>query len=219
MAYGSKFGTINGHTLFECSSWMQKAIRRGLIDDAMYCAVELEMSNYGEYLWRRLKAIASEDIGMANENLPATIGALYESWSDFQGREQKTDRLFLGHAILLLCLSAKSRVVDNFQIVHYATHLEEPREVPEWAFDMHTARGKREGRDVRHFFEVSAQVDRGPMDEPAPTMKAIQRGLDPWEAHARALKEAGHETAPKVVRKKGERQARLSESLEGRDEG
>jgi replication-associated recombination protein RarA len=214
---GSKFGTINGHTLFECSSALQKSIRRGEVDTAMYFAVELDLSNYGEYLWRRLRAIASEDIGMANPALPAMLAGLYESWSDFAAREQKTDRLFLGHAILALCTSPKSRAVDNFQITHYATH-DQVREVPEWAFDMHTHRGKAMGRGVDHFFDSSAQVDRVPVDPVHPVMAQIAQGMDPWERKARELKTAGIETVEKTPRKNRERQDQLRLAATAKEE-
>ncbi len=45
------------------------------MDDACYWAAEL-MEDYPAYLWRRLKVIMSEDIGIAEPNLPATIHAL-----------------------------------------------------------------------------------------------------------------------------------------------
>ena len=209
---GSKFGTVNGHSLFECSSAMQKSVRRGEIDDAMYFAVELDMSGYGEYLWRRLRTIASEDIGLANPHLPATLSALYESWVDFANREQKTDRIFLAHAVLLLCTSAKSRIADNLQIAHYASH--ERREVPDYAYDMHTQKGRQMGRGVEHFFASSTVVDRAVGDAPHPVMEDVQYGRDPWEPEARRLKTTGQETAPKVVRSKAARQAVLAGILD-----
>jgi MgsA AAA+ ATPase C terminal len=205
-----KFGTINGHTLFECSSAMQKCIRRGMPDEAMYFAVELDLSGYGEYCWRRLRTIASEDIGMANPTLPSVLSALYESWAEFAGREQKTDRIFLGHAVLLLATSPKSRAIDNFQIVHYSTH-EVVQEVPDFAFDMHTQRGRQMGRGLEHFYDVSVQVDRGPADGQHRVVALIDRGSDPWEETARRLKTSGVETAEKRPRKKAERQRTLEE--------
>jgi replication-associated recombination protein RarA len=45
---------------------MQKCIRRGLERDALFWATELDRSNFGEYVWKRLRIIASEDIGIAD---------------------------------------------------------------------------------------------------------------------------------------------------------
>jgi replication-associated recombination protein RarA len=212
-----KFGTINGHTLFECSSAMQKCIRRGMVDEAMYFAVELDLSGYGEYCWRRLKAIASEDIGLANPTLPSVLGALYDSWADFAAREQKTDRLFLGHAVLLLATSPKSRAIDNFQIVHYSTH-DQVQEVPDFAFDMHTQKGKAMGRGMEHFYTESIRVDHVPTDPPHRLEMLIDRGQDPWQEKARRLKTSGIVSVDKQPRKKTERQRTLEENIRGEEE-
>ena len=39
--------TVRAHDAAEVVSWLQKAIRRGLEEDAVYCAVELERSGIG----------------------------------------------------------------------------------------------------------------------------------------------------------------------------
>src|ERR1035437_11129569 len=72
--------TRNGYDFGEVTSAMQKSIRRGDEDGALYWAVELDLSNYGEYVWKRLRIITSEDISIAAPMLPAVIHALYENW-------------------------------------------------------------------------------------------------------------------------------------------
>ena len=59
MAY--KLMTENKYSLLDCASSLQKTIRRGLEEEAMFWAAELE-TRFHDYLWVRLTAIAHEDI-------------------------------------------------------------------------------------------------------------------------------------------------------------
>jgi len=198
MAYGSKFGTINGHSLFECTSALQKSIRRGLVPDALYWAVELDLSHYGDYLWGRLLTITSEDVGLAWPEGPAQIAALYAAWQKFAKTEKDNDRLFLVHAILLLCSAPKSRVVDNALICEYTTHTDNKREVPDYAFDMHTQKGKSMGRGVDHFYDEGAMIDRTPASmTPHELVRDIDNGHDRYESLARILRLQGRKPPKK----------------------
>src|SRR5690606_7436177 len=113
MAYQSM--TKQGHQLFEVASALQKSIRRGLEEEAMYWAVELFNSGFGEYLWKRLRIITSEDVGLAEPMMPATIEALYRAYVDQAKKKDEKhapERLYVTHAVLLLCRAQKSRLVD-----------------------------------------------------------------------------------------------------------
>lgn len=212
-----RLGTLNGYSLFEVTSWMQKAIRRGRIEDACWCAVELDISSYGEYCWRRLRIIASEDVGMANPSAAPMVDALYNGWKDFASRDQDADRLFLIHAVFGLCLSPKSRVVDNLTIVAYTDH--GTPEVPDWAYDMHTQKGRAMGRGVDHFYEEGAATFPAPYHNGHPVLADVLAGKDPWLEQARAYREQGVKAVAKVPRTRSERQARLSEAVAGEKGG
>jgi replication-associated recombination protein RarA len=148
-----------GHPLGEVASAFQKSIRRGLEDEALHWGVELDSSNYGEYAWKRLRIMASEDVGLAEPMLAATVYALYQNWID-QRRKKDTkhgpERLFLVHAILLLVRARKSRIVDHALITYYGNH--ERREIPDYALDKHTGAGRRLGRGVEHFFDEGIRL-------------------------------------------------------------
>lgn len=155
--------TKGGYDLFEVASTVQKAIRRGEEDTALYFAVEMFESGFDEYLWKRLRIIASEDVGLAEPNIAANIWALYEMHEE-QKKKKDTkhvpERLFLTHAILLLCRAKKSRLVDWTLIAYWEGHGQEPRrEIPDYAFDKHTARGRKLGRGEEHFFEEGARLE------------------------------------------------------------
>ena len=160
--------TRNGHPLGEVASAFQKAIRRGLEDEALHWGVELDTSNYGEYAWKRMRIMTSEDVGLAEPFLAATIYALYQNWVD-QRRKRDVkhgpERLFLVHAILLLARAKKSRIVDHALIAYYGNH--DRRPIPDHALDKHTAAGRRLGRGVEHFFEEGIQLsNKADLDDP-----------------------------------------------------
>ena len=154
--------TRNGYEFFEVSSAIQKAIRRGDEDVALYFAAELYNSGYAEYLWKRLKIIASEDIGLAEPLMPATIQALYQSFVDVKKKadgKHFPDRLFLVHAVLLLVRAQKSRLVDWALICAFDHANNEKIEIPDYAYDMHTRKGRKMNRTIDHFWNEASRLE------------------------------------------------------------
>lgn len=152
--------SVGGYNLGEVASAMQKCIRRGLEADALFWATELDLSGYGEYTWKRLKIVTSEDIGLAEPHLPATIHALYQCWLE-QRKKADTrhgpERLFLVNAVLLLVRAEKSRLVDHALIAMYEAD-RPTRPIPDFALDKHTARGKALRRGHAHFWQEGAKL-------------------------------------------------------------
>jgi len=142
-----------------------KSIRRGLIDDAVYWGILLFKLGHAESVWRRIFVHLSEDIGLAEPNIPANIEALYNNYNRLKDKEKKEtvyesenmELLPYAHAIMLLASSKKSRCVDHAQVYHF--YSEEDREVPDYAIDHHSPMGRRMGRDLNHFREVAARIE------------------------------------------------------------
>ena len=156
---------------------MQKSIRRGDEDAALFWATELDVSGYGEYCWKRLRIIASEDVGVASD-VTVKIRCLYDNWIDQRKKadiKHGPERLFLVHAVIELARAKKSRMVDHALIVFYEG-AREKREIPDYAKDMHTGEGRRMGRGVEHFWTERAQTEN----------KA--GGDDPYYQLARAIR-------------------------------
>lgn len=151
--------TKKGYDFFEVSSAFQKSIRRGLEDEAMYWAVELWNSNFGEYLWKRLKIISSEDVGLAEPNISLNIQALYQMYQEQAKKSKQSgdgnapERLFLTHAVVMLCRAKKSRLIDWALLYHWNIHDFEHKDIPDFALDKHNERGRRLGRAWKHFFD------------------------------------------------------------------
>jgi replication-associated recombination protein RarA len=163
--------TPAGHLCGEASSALQKSIRRGLEREALYWASELDQAGFGDYVFKRLKIIASEDVGVADSNVAVQVRALYENWDDAASRAARREdrlrwpRLFLVHAVILLVRAPKSRLVDHAGMVVYDGDRER-LEVPDWALDRHTKRGRRMGRGAAHFFDEGAVLAGETLDDP-----------------------------------------------------
>ena len=149
--------TPNGTDPYEAKSALQKSIRRGLEEDSLYWAAELATWNT-ESLWKRLRVMASEDIGLASPSAAIAVRALYESWRDAQKDGEGEGRLFIMHAVLVLVRAKKSRIVDHATICAFEGGLEK-RPVPDYALDRHTQRGRAKGRGYQHFFDVGAKLE------------------------------------------------------------
>jgi len=68
--------TARGYDFFEVASALQKEIRRGNEEAALYWALELG-SKFDDFLWSRLSIIASEDIGPADNSIAVLIYASF----------------------------------------------------------------------------------------------------------------------------------------------
>ena len=157
--------TKRGYDFGEVSSAMQKAIRRADTRLAGYWALELWASGFGNYVWKRLLTVSAEDVwGL----ITSEIKALHDSYAVVNKgkpvREHK-GRIFISKAVILLCAAKKNRDADHLQNFVYdalagidadklaADLLAAGREeVPEYAFDCHTLKGRRKGKTKADFF-------------------------------------------------------------------
>ena len=163
--------TARGYPLGDVVSALQKTIRRGDARLAGYFAMELFASGVGAYAWRRLLTISAEDCaGIVTQE----IAALHASWRTAgTGR----GRVFLAKAALLLAQAPKSRDADHLANLVYDRQAIDPQQlqavlqdardteaIPAYAYDCHTAEGRRRGKTKRQFFvaEFDALAPRVP---------------------------------------------------------
>jgi len=169
--------TQTGFPLDEVISALQKDIRRGNEERAMYWALEL-IPRFEAYLWRRLCVIVNEDIGIANPTLLLLVPTQRALFMEFrEAGKDGSARLVLANAILLLCRSPKSRLADHFQCVVNQERLQSPvskPKIPDYALDKHTRRGKNMKRGLDHWLDEGCLLN--PPADP-----------DPYAGRARAL--------------------------------
>jgi replication-associated recombination protein RarA len=158
--------TKKGQDFFEVSSAFQKSIRRCDEKSALYWAKELMMSNYSNYLWKRMIVMVSEDIGLANPLLPMQVQALKQNYDFLVKSKARETNLPLLHAIMLMVRSEKSRVVDWANGKVDGDFYDLPlQQIPDYAFDKHTRKGKEMGRTIQHFFDIGAHLENHSIQE------------------------------------------------------
>lgn len=154
--------TIHDLPADEVISTLQKEIRRGNVENA--CLVAYEMihtsAELERFLWDRLAIISVEDIGFGEVNAPVMIDSL-ERLSQRFGRNTGDRYLFAIHAVHYLATRFKDRTADELYCwIEQKVQEEGLRPaIPDYAIDMHTARGIAMGRKERHFMEIGAQLN------------------------------------------------------------
>jgi len=146
----------------EIISALQKEIRRGHTENAALIAYEMitTSAELEAYMWKRLLCISVEDVGLGNPQAASQVYTLFKMHEVYQRGEG--DRLLFGiHAVRVLCLSQKDRSTDELVNWMHAVVEEGGRlpEIPDYALDMHTARGQQMGRDLDYFLAVGSQVE------------------------------------------------------------
>jgi len=161
-------GYLNG----EVASAMQKAIRRGEERPALFWASELDLAGYGNYVWKRLRIIASEDVGLADPDAVQTVRALWENWQDAKkAKDEGAMPLFLAHAVLVLVRAKKSGVALYATFAFWMGDRKGMgMEIPDHALDLFTARGRRMGRKgeagKRFFLDESGKLANEKLPNP-----------------------------------------------------
>ncbi len=154
--------TRHGLPADEIISALQKEIRRGHTENAALIAYEMATTSpeLEMYLWKRLQVISVEDIGWGDPHAPVLIRSLFEMVRDLN-RTDGERLLYAIAAVRYLCACKKDRSNDemiNWVIQEVESGRRLP-EIPEYAIDMHTARGKAMGRGSRHFWEEGTILD------------------------------------------------------------
>lgn len=142
------------------NSMLQKSIRRGEETSALAAAYEMYITsnNYLDMLWFRLQCIAIEDIGFGQPEAGRLIRTLNEMRKEF-AYEDGDQALFFVHAIRYLCRCTKERSTDHVRgLIKRAFENGYVPEIPDWALDMHTIRGREMGRDAMHFATEASRV-------------------------------------------------------------
>jgi replication-associated recombination protein RarA len=156
----SEMPTPGGYLNGEVASALQKAIRRGDERGALFWASELDLAGYANYVWKRLRIIASEDVGLADTEAVLAVHALWQSWLEHKKQTKESEPLHLLHAVCLLARAKKSGIVVHAWMAFYEGDRQAMAiEVPDHALDMHTARGRRMGRGRKHFVEEAGKLE------------------------------------------------------------
>ena len=148
--------TKNGYVADEVISALQKEICRGQVEEAAYWAYEMILSELESKLWSRLATIAAEDVGLADPQAVVVVATLREAYFGFPAG--RTDRFLYGvMGAAYLAAAPKDRMVD--ELYHCLQKgLLGKKEIPDYALDKHTARGRAMGRGEEFFWRESSAL-------------------------------------------------------------
>jgi replication-associated recombination protein RarA len=159
--------TTYDYPLDEVVSSLQKSIRRGDEENAMWWAFELE-PKFHQYMWRRLGVIACEDVGLANPTAVVVVNACRESYYFHRTTSKRPDPNYVTLAVVTLCRSLKSREGNDLQALILAEReagdklppqeVRQRHAVPDYALDLHTRRGRSMKRGLEHWLREASQL-------------------------------------------------------------
>ena len=142
-----------GYRFDEVTSAMQKEIRRGDEEAAVYWAMLL----YGrspQYAWKRVMICAAEDIGLADPDTVQKVLTLGLAWKMCKEGAWYVDPQHIVMAVVLLCRAPKSTEIDDLK----SLALEQQRagvrrEMAAYSKDVHTEAGRSQGAGNRAWFD------------------------------------------------------------------
>jgi hypothetical protein len=109
-------------------------------------------------LWQRLMCISVEDVGFGDPDAPRLVRTLDEIRKEFPYADCDQSLFFI-QAVRYLCRCLKERTNDHLSgMLRKAFQSGYVPQVPDYAYDMHTAKGRRMGRDIVHFSEEASSV-------------------------------------------------------------
>ena len=163
--------TKNNLPAMACISAMQKSIRRGMEREAMEFACELIHTSKGFHsmVCKRLEIISHEDIDTQSQPhiVPFVATCVAQAMKWYDPEKIGGSRMAIGNAIRMMCRAKKSREGDHFGIaVGFASQQGYVPEIPDWAFDHHTLKGKQMGRGLEFFRkEATKLIPKVPKDQ------------------------------------------------------
>lgn len=145
---------------YEAISAMQKAIRRADEEQALFWFYQLESLGGAVWALSRIRVTAFEDIGVADPQAVMFAVVCLDQAAEWYKQKKGSYRLAVANAIMALSRAVKSREADHFQAAIRGRFMASGgrAEVPDYALDKHTRRGKMKKRGIEHFREEGAKL-------------------------------------------------------------
>ena len=154
--------TKSGIPLDIAVSGLQKEIRRGNTENAVFLVQDMVLAGFIRYAYRRLMIIAAEDCG-ADPIPTMAVHACYEndriSSQDFKNGKGN-EGVLITQAVVSLCKSKKNRINDDLwcYLLKIRKDGEKP-EVKDYFIDEHTAEGREKGRGDDFWYRESSKLE------------------------------------------------------------
>lgn len=153
--------TIHNHPVAEVLSAVIKEIRRGNEEKSLYWALEMATTcrEAEEFLWECLIVCVPEDIGLANPEAISVVTGLKDGYFLIPKGDRRRF-VFLAQAVAYMARSCKSRYVSEMlgDVLARIELGQMNLEMPDYAVDIHTKRGKALGRGELHYLTDASQL-------------------------------------------------------------
>lgn len=152
--------TASGYSGDLMLSALQKFIRRGEAENAARAAYELSIAceEADHLVWQRLRVICAEDVGLGCPEAPAVVHALAQSANDLPWGNPDRN-ILMTHAVRFLCQCPKDRASCTLtSVLKRRVKSGAAFELPDFVYDMHTAKGQEMGRGRMHFLHEASRV-------------------------------------------------------------
>jgi replication-associated recombination protein RarA len=149
--------TRHGLPSDEVRSSLHKHVRRGRVEPAIRSALELARTDaeHEAEMWRRLRVLAAEDVGLGTPEAIAIVAALHESALLFEAGSYERVQ-FAAQAAGYLASADKDPTPS--EIMQVVVHEELPAEIPPEAHDVHTRSGQLAGRTMADWYADARQI-------------------------------------------------------------
>ena len=105
--------------------------------------------------------MSCEDVGLGDPYVNMVIMNLKATYDYLVALKErsKPEKLPFTQAVLTLVHAKKSRYNDLAICVYWQENQSKAYPIPEYAYDMHTRRGKAMGHGIDHFYDVAAVIN------------------------------------------------------------
>jgi len=143
--------TVHGLASDEVRSSLHQHVRRGRVELAIRSALELARTDaeHEEEMWRRLRVLAAEDVGLGTPTAIVVVAALHDSALLFEhGSDERLQ--FAVQAAAVVAAAVKDPLPSEImQVVVLEDHA---AAIPPQAVDVHTRRGQLDGKTMSDWF-------------------------------------------------------------------
>jgi replication-associated recombination protein RarA len=150
--------TRHGLPSDEVRSSLHKHVRRGRVEQSIRSALELARTDadHEAEMWRRLRVLAAEDVGLGTPAAIVVIAALHDSALLFEvGSYERVQ--FAAQAAGYLASAEKDPTPS--EIMQIVVHEERPADIPPEAQDVHTRSGQLAGKSMADWYADARHIE------------------------------------------------------------
>ncbi|MBT5029737.1 hypothetical protein HON03_00570 [archaeon] len=156
----STLKTKNNYPADEVISALQKEIRKGNFENAVFYTLEMLESGdrFITKFWERMLVVVVEDV--SDNNCITQINSLKDTYFNLEDAKPWDKDMQAVKAVKILCDAKKDRIVSEiYDYMKIQRKQGYKIKIPEYAIDMHTKKGKELKLNYLDFLERSSKLE------------------------------------------------------------